>query len=177
MKKNLPLYILLIFLIIVNVFFLFNYLGRPTFKDENNSKDPIGFLAEQLEFSEAQIKQIEAINDNQHKKIIRLNDDERLLKDALFDKLSDDNAEEATIDSITTLIGLKQKEIDKMRFNHFKSIRNICNEEQKIKFKKIITDALQRGMGGENSPPPNSGDRKGPPPMDGDRQGPPPPGR
>lgn len=178
MKKNLPLYILLIFLIIVNGFFVFNYLGRPNFEKDNPSKDPASFLTEELGFSELQIKEIEVINKKQHENMMTINHDVRRLKDELFSKLSSETINEQVVDSITTLIGLKQKEMDKMAFYHFRSIQEVCNDSQKEKFKTIMNDALQRGSNNRERLPNKEGEeRKGPPPggMGGDRQGPPPP--
>ena len=175
MKKNLPLYILLIFLIIVNGFFLFNYLGRPNFEKDNPSKDPASFLTAQLGFSELQIKEIELINKKQHQNMMAINNDVRRLKDELFSKLSSETINDQVVDSITTLIGLKQKEMDKMAFYHFRSIQEVCNDTQKEKFKKIIKDALHRGVNGRNAAPLNREERDGPPPGIGDCQGPPPP--
>lgn len=175
MKKNLPLYILLLFLIVVNGFFLFNYLGRPNFEKDNQSKDPASFLTQQLGFSEAQIKEIELINKKQHQNMMAISSDVRRLKDELFNKLSHETVNESDVDAITTLIGEKQKEMDKMAFYHFRSIQEICNDTQKEKFKKIIKDALHRGVNGRNAPPSNREERDGPRPGVGDRQGPPPP--
>ena len=175
MKKNLPLYILLIFLIIVNVFFLVNYLGRPNFENDNQSKDPASFLTDQLGFSESQIKAIEVINRKQHKNMVAINNDVRRLKDELFNKLSNETVNDSAVDAIATKIGLKQKDMDKMAFYHFRSIQKICNTKQKEKFKQIMKDALKRGVGGRNSPPPKGEQRNGPPPGMGERQGSPPP--
>lgn len=176
MKKNLPLYILLIFLIIVNGFFLFNYLGRPSFEGGDKPKNPTNFLTEQLGFNSDQIKEVEIINKKQHKKMLAVNSEIRRLKDELFGNLSNKTVDNKVIDSLTTLIGLKQKELDKTAFYHFQSIKEICNAEQKEKFKQILKDAVHRGGGDRNNMPPQSEERNRPP-LGGDHQGPPPPGR
>lgn len=175
MKKKLPFYILFVFLIIVNVFFLFNYLGRPGLIDQNHSKSPANFLIEELGFSESQISKIETINIKQHQNMMSINMDIRRLKDVLFSHLSAETINDGAIDSIANLISVKQKEMEKTAFYHFRSIQEICNTTQKAKFKKIMKDAIHRGKDGRNNPPQNEENRNGPPSGMEDRPGPPPP--
>ena len=64
MKKNLILYILLVFLVVVNGFFLYNYL-TPTVSETNDlgkrkgNGSPAAFIVKALEFDEEQMKQFE----------------------------------------------------------------------------------------------------------------------
>ncbi|MDN3666585.1 Spy/CpxP family protein refolding chaperone [Algibacter miyuki] len=175
MKKNLLLYILLAFLIAVNGFFLFNYLGKPSGKMQRSQQDPMAFIAEQLDFNEKQLAAVKELNRKHHKKMRQNNDDLRGLKDALFSQLSNESLDETAIDSITSIIGVKEQELDKMAFYHFRSIQELCNETQKEEFKKIINDGLKKGGGDRTRTPKEEGERSGPPPPRGDgRQGPPP---
>lgn len=161
MKKNIPLYILLVFLIVVNGFFIYQYLGRPESRDRNEPKDPMAFIAKQLKFDAQQMQQMESLNHSHLKKMMRFNNEEKKLKDLLFSNLSDVVINKKKIDSITTLIGNKGKEKDTEAFYHFKSIQELCDEKQKETFQKIIKDALHKGRGepqgipdGRNGPPP-----------------------
>ena len=175
MKKNTLLYILLFFLIIVNGFFLYNYLGRPEANRGNEPKDPMVFIAEQLKFDSDQLQKMENLNKRHHQNMRRINDDLKELKDGLFNRLSDVSINKKDVDSITALIGQKEKEKDTEAFYHFRSIQELCNEKQKEKFNKIINDALRKGGG--DRPPQDGRDRNGPPspPNRGGHEGPPPP--
>ncbi|MDO6596716.1 hypothetical protein Q4512_07300 [Oceanihabitans sp. 2_MG-2023] len=172
MKKNTILYILLAFLILVNGFFLFNFLNNSSTNQNKGAKDPIRFIKKELNFSDSQSKDFEILNNKHHAKMMQINDDLRGLKDALFNNMSNASVvNEITVDSITSLIGNKQKAIETEIFYHFKSLQDLCDDKQKEKLKKILKDALRRGEG-ENRPPPRNGQR-GPEGKDGHR--PPPP--
>ncbi len=174
MRKNLPLYILLLFLIMVNAFFLYNYLGSGENKQELKERKPPGvFLVKALGFDDNQKEQFRAIT-REHRRTMRgISDDIRSLKDELFKGLSNDSFENANIDSIASLIGEKEKLKDLEVYRHFKSVQELCNAEQKEIFGKIINDALHKGPGNQRGPrgdrpnadrsPPDRPLRDGPP--------------
>lgn len=168
MKKNLILYILLVFLIVVNGFFLFNYMGNGNDKKQNNPNRPGDFIVKELGFNKAQLEQFGKNSKGHHQTMIGLSADIRNLKDELFDRLSDSSLNKVTVDSITTLIGEKEKEMETETFYHFKTIQSICNDKQNEKFKKIIKDALHRGGERGQRPPPGGGEGHRPPPPHND---------
>ncbi len=176
MRKNLPLYILLCFLIVVNAFFLYNYLGSGEKGQEPlDRKPPDAFLADELGFEDAQKQQFRALSREHRQHIRGISDDIRALKDALFSGLSDASLESINTDSITTLIGKKEKQRELLTFNYFNEVQELCTAEQKEKFRKIIKDALRRGMRGQGPPPGGRPDGNRPPPprdRDGDRRPP-----
>ncbi len=134
---------------------------------ENRPQEPMNFIANQLNFDDAQLEKMEVINDKHHFEMRRISDDLRGLKDDLFKELSNTDLQNETVDSLTTLIGNKQKERETEVFYHFRSIQDICNEKQSEKFEVIIKDALRKGDNngpeGQRPPPPNG---HGPPPRD-----------
>ncbi|MDH7445562.1 Spy/CpxP family protein refolding chaperone [Aquimarina sp. 2201CG14-23] len=144
MKKNIALYILLVFLIIVNGVFLFMILKKP----EKRKQSPGDFMAQELRFDEKQMKSFQKLNYNHEKEMRTIHHDIRQLKDGLFNLLDIQNVNTKTIDSITDLIGEKIKEKDVITFYHFKDILAICNEKQKTKFDKIVKRALHKGPKG-----------------------------
>lgn len=153
MKKNLLLYILLIFLILVNGFFLFNHLGKPHLKGPQEPKEPFDFIVKELNFNNDQIKNFEALNTTHRKKMKAIFDGIKELKDELFVDISNPEMNENKLDSITTLIGNYEKEKETELFNHFRSIRIICNEKQKKKLNRIMRDALHHNNRKGQRPP------------------------
>lgn len=145
MKKNLILYILLVFLIVVNGFFLYNHIGSTTNKKPRKPQQPSNFIVKELGFNAVQLEQFREKNQKHKEAMMKLSEDIKDLKDALFNKLSDDSVNEKTIDSITSLLGQKEKEKRTNVFYHFKEIQNICNTKQKEKFRRIINHALHNG--------------------------------
>ena len=175
-KNNLLLYILLIFLIIVNAFFLYNYLGNGEKEDAPEPKRPGNFLAKELGFDELQKEQFRALGKEHHQNMRGLSEGIRALKDDLFKGLSDASLKNVNIDSIAALIGEKEKAKDLEVFRHFRSVQELCNDKQKEKFSNIINDALRKGDGNQRPPSREGAGRQRPPHL-GERDGnrPPPP--
>ncbi|ALJ04682.1 hypothetical protein APS56_05835 [Pseudalgibacter alginicilyticus] len=165
MKKNILLYILLSFLIIVNGFFLYNYMGKPGINKEKGNKDPMSFIIKQLKFDDSQLETLENINKEHRQNMRRIDFNRKELKDLLYSKIFDTSNSKKVIDSLTKLIGQKETELETEVFYHFKSIHELCNDTQKNKFKEIINNALRNDNERNRRPPPfNEGERNSPPP-------------
>ena len=165
MKKKLPLYILLLFLIVVNVFFLFNYIEFKE-KSDKQVKRPRVFLIEELSFDSNQQKQFEVLEKEHHDKMQLILKNVIGLKNELFNSLSNRPLAIVDKDSVATLIGKNEarKELEMFRF--FKEVKLLCDNKQKVKFDKIINDALKQGGRNLGPPPPRGrGDRSRLPPF------------
>jgi len=136
-------------------------MGKLDTNNFKRPKDPISFIIQQLKFDDKQLLIIESINEKHHYKMRQIGDEVKELKEALFNRLPETYVNENTIDSITTLIGKKEKEKETEAFYYFKKIQEICNDKQKEKFEKIINDALHKG-GEINQRPPRPEDLNGP---------------
>ena len=164
MKKNLILYILLVFLIAANVFFLYLYMGKsddsmPSMPERNQN-----FIVKELGFNENQLKQFNEKSKRHFEVMMDLSNGIKELKDNLFGTLSDDSVNEATIDSISALICEIETKKEKEIYYHFRMIRDIANDEQKEKFEGILLDALRQRDQGNRPPPPNGQDGQRPRP-------------
>ena len=149
MTKNTILYVLLTFLIIVNGFFLYDYLGKP---DRNGPRNnPEQFIVKELNFNTNQMQEFKGLGKNHRERMRRLDQEQKQLKNQLFSKISEKNINPLEIERISSLIGENNKNKDLEVFNHFRAIQEICNAPQKQKFKKIVMDALHKG------PPPRNG--------------------
>ena len=150
MTKNKILYVLLAFLIIANGFFLYDYLGKPDRNGlRNNSQQ---FIVKELNFNADQMQEFKEIGKDHRERMMKLDQEDKKLKDQLFSKISEKNVIPLEIERITSLIGENRKNKDLEVFNHFRAIQKICNDLQKQKFKKFVMDALHK-----NSPPRNGG--------------------
>lgn len=152
MKKNTVLYILLLVLIVINGFFLFNYLGRPEHKGpkENNS-----FIAKALKLNETQILELKKQELNHHNKMRAIGEDMKVLKDELFEKISKPTYNQLTLDSLITSIAKKESLKEKELFMRLRNIYELCNNEQKKQFSIIIKEARRfdpQGPGGHQGP-------------------------
>ena len=157
MKKNLPLFLLLIFLIVVNGFFLFNYLGKPGLNRPIEQRGPGDFIVKVLQFDDSQMDKMHLIMRKHNQRMRAINNDLKEVKDALFAKISEDSLSTQIIDSITNEIGFLEKEREMVTFLHLRDIQSICNEKQKERFNKIVYDALSKNRPpGQNRPPPRN---------------------
>ena len=145
MKKNTLLYILLVFLVVMNAFFMFKIFGDKPPRGSN----PGNFIAKELQFDEAQMKAFKQINDMHHKEMMGIMKEVRMLKDELFDYIAAPNHSEAKVSELTQAIGDKIRLRDEKTFYHFKEVKKICTDKQKIRFNKLVQEALRRpGKGG-----------------------------
>ena len=178
MKKNLLLYILLAFLVVMNGFFLFKHFGTSN-TTEPRRGSPKDFIAKQLEFDEAQMVKFEEIDAEHRKKVNAIQIDIKRAKDVLFDKISDTAVTSSIIDSLAADIAKNETRKELEIFSFFKAIGTLCTSEQKVRFESIIKDALRRGPQGQNRPPPRGMREEGRPPPPGGpgEEGRPPPPR
>lgn len=180
MKKNLPIIILLIFLVVMNGILLFLLLDKP----DRQSRPPRVFITQQLGFDENQKKEFKDIDERHHRKMKNIDNRSMGLKKYLFNKLGGSDFTDKELDSVTVLIGELSRKREKEIFNYFKEIEKVCNKEQKSKLEAILSGALNHGRNGmgpeRNGPDPMRPERDGHEPMGPERDGrdpmrPPPP--
>jgi len=142
MKKTVLLYILLAFLILMNAFLLFSRFHKSEKRGSKGSKKD--FIVKKLNFNEDQ-KETYANFFDAHKIVMQDLDSElRELKDSFFNKIATSNFPAKKLDSLATLISLKEKDKDLELFSHFKHVYDICDESQKKDFQEIIKKSLHR---------------------------------
>ena len=150
MKKNIVLYILLAFLVLVNGFFIVKHLKEPGKKKRSS---PRNFITKQLDFNPDQMEQFKTLEKAHRQRMKVIYDDTKILKDALFSKVHDASVQEKEIDSLTSLLGLKEKEKDAEVFNYFRSISKFCDDSQKEQLSKLLKKARHRSKGRNHGPP------------------------
>lgn len=138
MKNNNILYLLLVVLILINGFFLFNYLGRT---DHKGPKESGNFIVSELKFNETQLQQFEELETKHQNKMRAIGDGAKLLKDELFENITAQKVDQETIDNL--IISISEKEIlkEKELFNRLRGVYELCNDEQKEHFNDIIKKA------------------------------------
>lgn len=149
MKKNTILYLLLIVLIIMNSFFLYNYLGRP---DHQSPKRPGDFIVQELNFNETQLKQFNKQEDSHHKKMKIIGDDIKIIKDELLKKMTAAFINNNEIDSLFNLIASKEVVMEKEMFTRLRNIFEICDDIQKKHFNEILKKARRFNDKGPSGP-------------------------
>ena len=163
MKTKL-LVVLITVLVILNGVLIFMLVAKP---HQRNNKPPArNFLINQLDFTEAQKKTFTELDEEHKDKMVHFERQIAHQKDALFSsfRTNDSNVNTRVIIERTSRLEV-EKELEVFEF--FKQVRTICTEEQKVKFHKIIKQALR----GKRPGPPNRNGNGFPP----ERRMPPPP--
>ncbi|HYV91768.1 MAG TPA: periplasmic heavy metal sensor [Chitinophagales bacterium] len=104
--------------------------------------DPGDFIADKLHFNEQQQQQFEKLRDAHADSVHKFENENRELRKKFFDLLKSDYVNPAEADSLATAIGNHQKEIEMATFQHFNSLKNICNADQKKKFDDFLDDLM-----------------------------------
>ncbi|WP_288956377.1 hypothetical protein [uncultured Polaribacter sp.] len=153
-SKLLP--ILLIALIFLNGALIFMLINKPHEKRDIHPKR--NFLTQELGFSEKQKNQFIEFDKIHRENMMEIDQELRQRKDILFSSFQKTNF---SVDSLINQIGNLQAKKEAEVFRFFTIVRTLCNNEQSIKFDKIIKKAIRGGKPGL----PN--DRRMPPHEDG----------
>lgn len=96
-------------------------------------------VIKRLEFDKNQVAAYDALIADHRKKINEKNDMILNLKESLYLHLSQDSTDTVR-DSIASVIGLLQKDIETIHFNHFREIKALCHPEQMAKYDSLVKD-------------------------------------
>ncbi len=158
--------------------------GRPLpfLKDKDPKSGVVDFLVKELGFDSLQKQKLISLRDAHQQKVKELRKNNREAKDAFFALLQRSDLPDSVVANGAKEAARYDQELDVLTFQHFREIRNLCNEEQKKKFENVIREVLKmigppQGGRPQGPPPPGPGGERpdGPPPPDDDRSGPPPP--
>jgi protein CpxP len=154
-SKNRTLIFIITVLLLANIAMLSYFLWfkkQPALADpvgRDNPRDGKGIeknLQDEVGFSEDQLAQYRLMRDSQRKATRPMFEGMRKTKDSLFRMVSNENANDSTINSLADEIARKQKEMDLRMFNYFKKIREVCTPDQRPKYDSLI-QRMMRKMG------------------------------
>lgn len=117
--------------------------GGPPFREGQSQFRVQRFIERELNLTEDQKNRFRELRRDHIRDTRTYFKDIRMARGELFEALSDD-ASDASVDSLTTVIGRKQQELEQAFYDHFSKLRSICDEEQKAKFDRIILRMMQR---------------------------------
>ena len=109
-----------------------------------NGKKAADFLIEQLKFSPQQLTAFEKLKEEHHQAIDSLREIGKEAHHLFFDQLKNEKQDTSKVNELAKAIANNQTQIELVTFNHFKQVRNICDEKQKVKFDEIIQEVLRR---------------------------------
>jgi Spy/CpxP family protein refolding chaperone len=109
-----------------------------------NGEKAADFLIEQLKFSPQQLTAFEKLKEGHHHSIDSLREFSKEVHRLFFDNLKAENQDTAKVNELAKAIANNQTQIELVTFNHFKQVRKLCDEKQKVKFDEIIQEVLKR---------------------------------
>jgi protein CpxP len=139
-----------IVLIILNLSMIvfFMVIKPREFKNFRNGSRII--IIEKLHFDEPQKKQFRVLIEKHIQKIKIYESQIQNTKENLYLQLSLSEVDLKAKDSLISVLGDLQKQIETARFDHFKGIRKICNTPEQIEDFKELTIELAKKIGEPN---------------------------
>jgi len=148
LSKSRSLIFIITVLLLTNIAVLGYFLWfKKPYKHEKGEKEHKGIakaLQNEVGFNEQQVVQYRELKEKQWATITPMFDNMCKAKDSLFRLLSDENANDSTINKTADAIASQQKAVDIQVFNHFKKIRNICTPEQLPKYDSLVQRILKK---------------------------------
>ncbi len=143
LSKNKIMGAAIIVLLLVNaglLIFFFCCKGENRGHKPGNGREAMAkvFLKKDIGFSEAQLQQYDSLS-KQHRESVKVFFEEmRSNKEKSFKDLGANGFSDSIIDLTATQASAKQKEMDIKMFQHFKSIRALCTNEQLPRFDSLF---------------------------------------
>lgn len=138
-------------LLISNMVILaFIFFEKPTRAD---NKGPAKFIIKELNLNAAQIENFNQLKFAHQDSVRSLKNTGRELREDYFKLLRNDTTNKILADQLLMRIANNQKAIEQITFEHFQSVKNICDSVQKVKFDSIILEVIHKMK--DNRPKPN----------------------
>ena len=138
-------------LVILNIGVIsFLLLGKP--RPEGRDGRPDKIIIEKLQLNAKQIEEFEKLKRQHHEAVRSYQDSIRILKRSFIDALRTDHPDQEQAEKIAGDISGLQKKIEMATFIHFKSLRELCDERQKVLFDEFIQE-IARMFGRPPGPP------------------------
>ncbi len=150
------------------------WLGRPKHPGPGRSSLPPGeevhrikqLLKDQLGFNDTQVEKYLQLRQVHREQLERLDAEIRELKRKMFDQVLKEQTPQTISDSLLSQVLAKQAALEKLTFQHFLALKDLCGPGQKEKLRLLMREAFR----------PNTPSRPDRPGSDA-QQPPPPPGQ
>ena len=116
------------------------WFGKPP---QHNGNQVSNFLIKELALNEQQQANYMQMKETHEASITPLRKKGGGLRTRFFAHLGKENADSIFIKAVLDSIGENQKEIEMLTFQHFTEVRALCDAQQKLKFDKVIKEALK----------------------------------
>jgi protein CpxP len=135
---------------------------KETKKPQERGKSFSDFFEKQLGFTPEQVTKFHQLRDEHFENIRPILKEVRTAKDSLFSLMHQENLPDSVLEKAANYLAQKEKAQELQSFRHFSRVRDLCTEDQKVKFdslmNKIINRSFSRGQNRNQSK--GGGDKK-----------------
>ncbi|MFP9098452.1 hypothetical protein ACLI09_05300 [Flavobacterium sp. RHBU_24] len=140
MRKTTLLATAVIIMMVLNCLLLFLLYYTPAKLQPGLPRtEPKYIIIDRLEFTPQQVLKYEELIKGHRRSINHLDFEIRTTKKELYSLLSK-NEKQRERDSLIEIINGYQKEIEYVHFKHFKDIKMLCTDKQKVLFEQLLPD-------------------------------------
>lgn len=105
------------------------------------------YFEKQLGFTPDQVTKFHQLRDTHLENIRPYLKDVRSAKDSLFNLMHLPNIPDSVVEKAADDLAQKEKAQELQSFRHFRNVRELCNDEQKIKFDSLMKKIINRSFG------------------------------
>jgi hypothetical protein len=136
-----------IFLLIINITAFVTFLVmNPQNSPEHNTKfSSDEFLQTELGLSSDQFRKVSALNIDVFRLYQVFLDKKCEINFELVDELASEKPSEEKMDSLSNRIGQIDAALKKQTVRHFKNVKSVCTEDQKILLDQLLKEMLDAG--------------------------------
>lgn len=136
-----------IFLLIINVsaFTAFLLMNRQSSNEHNKKFSSDEFLLSELGLTQEQFRTVSVLNKDIFRVYQLLLDKKCEVNFELVEELSTSMPSDEKMDSLSNQIGQIETALKNQTVRHFKNVKRVCNEEQKILLDQLLKEMLDAG--------------------------------
>lgn len=101
------------------------------------------FLKRELGLDEQQVREYRKFRLQHRNQMRKLNDEILGLKKELLDQLFYDQIDEKKVEKILDSIGDRQRQVERLKFDHFNDLKKLCGEGQQEKLRRLFGELFR----------------------------------
>ncbi len=145
-SKNKILLFIVVVMIITNIATLAYFLwfrGKDD-RGEHRTGPMTEFLKKDIGFSDQQMKTFDSIKQSHREAMKPMFEDLSKSKDSFYQLLSKPGVTDSELNAASAVIGMKQQAIEIQFFKNFKSVRELCTDQQKVKYDSLLPSVVHK---------------------------------
>src|SRR6185436_9902021 len=149
-RNNKLLLLIIGVLLVANIGLLWFYVWNKPNKVQprKQTESPVDRLKREIGFNAEQITTYDSLRAQHYRSIRPMFEDLNTSRDSLFKLMHQPMVDDSLIASQSEVVYEKQKAIDLKMHRYFRSLRDLCTEEQKPKMDSFLTNLAKKMAGG-----------------------------